>query len=285
MLHLSRNKEGMKTIIGIFLLAIGSVYGQESTIDVPAKNIVKKGSFYAYWGWNRSLYSSSDIHFKGNNYDFTLTQITAKDRQSKFAFSTYFQTITIPQYNLRIGYFLNDKYDISFGADHMKYVMVGNQFSTITGNINTGSDFDGVYEGNKIAINPSFLQFEHTDGLNYLNAEIRRNDKIISYKKLKINVIEGIGAGVVVPRSNVTLLNYVRYDQFHLAGFGLGAVLGLNFQFWDRYFIQFEEKVGYINLPDIRTTMHEEDRASQDFTWLQANFSVGVNFNYKKKIK
>jgi len=163
--------------------------------------------------------------------------------------------------------------------------MVGEQFSTITGEINTGSDYDGIYNTNKITINPKFLQFEHTDGLNYLNTEIRRNDNIFKFKNFKLNVIEGIGGGVVVPRSNVTLLNYVRYDQFHLAGYGIGAVLGLNFQFWDRFFIQFEEKVGYINLPDIRTTMHEEDRASQDFTWLQGNFSVGVNFNYKRKVK
>jgi len=91
----------MKKIIGIFLLTIGSIQAQEVN-TTPTKTIIKKGSFYAYWGWNRSLYSKSDIHFKGNNYDFTLTNIEARDRQSKFAFSTYFQTVTIPQYNLRI---------------------------------------------------------------------------------------------------------------------------------------------------------------------------------------
>jgi hypothetical protein len=273
----------MKKLVGIFLLATGCLFGQDA--NLPTKNIIKKGSFYAYWGWNRATYSKSDIHFKGTNYDFTLNDVIARDRQSKFAFSTYFATVTIPQYNFRIGYFLNDKYDISFGADHMKYVMVGHQMNTINGYINTGSTYDGTYNDQLFYVNPKFLLFEHTDGLNYLNTEIRRNDNIFKYKNFKLNVIEGFGGGVIVPRTNTTLMNYARYDQFHLAGYGLGAVLGLNFQFWERYFIQFEEKVGYINMPDIRTTMHEEDKASQSFTWLQANFTFGVNFNYKRKVK
>ena len=31
--------------------------------------------------------------------------------------------MTIPQTNLRIGYFITDNYNISIGFDHMKYVM------------------------------------------------------------------------------------------------------------------------------------------------------------------
>ena len=81
------------------------------------------------------MYSNSDISFKGNNYDFTLFDVEAMDRQSKFDLGLYLNpgTITIPQYNLRIGYYLNDKYDISIGVDHMKYVMRAWQASTIDG--------------------------------------------------------------------------------------------------------------------------------------------------------
>lgn len=37
--------------------------------------------------------------------------------------------MTIPQYNLRFGYYLNEKYQITLGVDHMKYVMKAFQSS------------------------------------------------------------------------------------------------------------------------------------------------------------
>jgi hypothetical protein len=52
--------------------------------------------------------------------------------------------MTIPQTNFRIGYFINDHYSIALGVDHMKYVMAQNQVANITGNINTGTPFDGL---------------------------------------------------------------------------------------------------------------------------------------------
>ena len=103
----------------------------------------RKGSFYFYWGWNKSAYTKSDITFTGNDYNFTLYDVVADDRQSPLSANIYLNpaNITIPQYNMRIGYFFNDKYNISFGVDHMKYVMRSNQdpnlaqWATISGTI------------------------------------------------------------------------------------------------------------------------------------------------------
>ena len=260
----------MKKLLFLCLLISTFSFSQDTLVKRTSKN---KGTFFVYWGWNRGAYTNSDIHFQGTNYDFTLQDVQAKDRQSPFAFDTYFKNITIPQYNLRIGYFLTEKYSISFGVDHMKYVMVSTQNTTIDGNI-----YETKYSKSPFLIDTNFLRFEHTDGLNYLNLEVRRQDKLYQYKKISINFIEGVGAGILLPRTNTTLLNYPRYDQFHLAGFGLGAMVGLNVEFWNRFFIQAEGKTGYINMPDIRTTMHEEDKASQQFGWIQGNVVFGVRF-------
>lgn len=77
----------------------------------------RKGKITILCGWNRGWYSNSDIHFTGENYDFTLDNVIAKDRQTKFDPSIYFHPkwITIPQTNLRIGYFIKDNYEISIG--------------------------------------------------------------------------------------------------------------------------------------------------------------------------
>ena len=74
----------------------------------------------------------------------------------------------------------------------------------------------------------TFLKFEHTDGLNYINLDLRRQHEISAFKNVSINLIEGIGGGVIIPKSNVTLINNERYDEFHFAGFGLNGIFGLN---------------------------------------------------------
>ncbi len=79
----------------------------------------KKGTFYAFWGWNRAAYSNSDIHFKGNDYDFTLYRVKAHDRPTPFSYHNYFQIdrITIPpQTNFKIGYFFKDNMAINIGG-------------------------------------------------------------------------------------------------------------------------------------------------------------------------
>lgn len=252
------------------------------------KNLThKKGDLSIYWGWNGSNYTNSDIHFSGNNYNFTLNDVVALDRQSAFDPAIYFNpaNMTIPQYNLRIGYFIHDKYQLSIGADHMKYVMRNYQDVTINGEINVGSGYDGTYSGETINLKPNFLLFEHTDGLNYENIELRRFDEIIQKKNFSLSLNEGIGAGVMIPKTNTTLLNNQRYDEFHLAGYGLSLVGSLNFTFYKHFFIQSELKGGFIHMPDIRTTMNSSDKASQHFFFAQYNVVFGFRMNLLKETK
>ncbi len=276
----------MKYIIGIaiFLLTFNDAFAQNQ------ENLTshRKGDFYLYWGWNWSWYNKSDIHFEGENYDFTLEKVRAKDRQSPFDWGTYFNpsTATIPQYNVRIGYFISDKYNISIGTDHMKYVAQQGQTVKITGTIaDTGTEYDGIYDNEDITIQEGFLQYEHTDGLNYPNIELRRLDELASFNKVSVNLIEGFGIGVLLPRTNATLLNNQRYDEFHLSGYGMAAVLGINVSVGKTFFFQSEWKGGFINMPDIRTTSSELDQASQKFFFSQLNIIFGATLKSKKHKK
>lgn len=259
-----------------------------SQVTKKPKRFVKeqKGNFYFYWGWNRDAYSKSNINFSGTDYNFTLNEVSATDRQSPFDPKVYFglNKFTIPQYNFRMGYYLNNHYQLSFGADHMKYVMKTNQVSTIDGYItNTGTSFDGTYNQETFVISPSFLLFEHTDGLNYLNIEMRRSDILLNKKHFQISMNEGIGIGVLLPRTNTTLLNNPRYDEFHLSGYGFGGVAAINLTFFSYFFIQSELKGGLFTMPDIRTTMNPADRAAQNFWWTQYNIVFGLQFPLLKK--
>jgi len=165
----------------------------------------QKGKLYVYWGWNRGWYTTSDISFRGTDYDFNLNQVVAKDRQTPFSLNAYLNPtlITIPQYNFRIGYFISKNYDISFGVDHMKYVVQSDQTVKISGYISsTETEYDGEYDNDDIIIEEGFLNFEHTDGLNFLNVEFRRFDNIFDFNKVKINLTEGFGLGALMPKTN-----------------------------------------------------------------------------------
>ncbi len=250
-----------------------------------------KGRFFAYWGWNRALYSNSDIHFTGEDYDFTLLGVHARDRQSTFGLNPYFNpgVITIPQTNLRLGYYFNEKWSISAADDHMKYVMVKNQTALIDGYIsNSGTVYDGEYEKEHLLLSPDFLKYEHTDGLNYLNIELRRHEELFNLRdlnKITFNGFVGAGLGIMLPKTNATLLANERNDEFHLSGWGSGLVVGFDVTFWQVIFLQLETKGGYISMPDIRTTQFEADKASQNFFYWQSLFCFGGKFGFGKNEK
>lgn len=283
-------KNQILRIVLVFSLILATVELSFGQFQFVKDNYYRKGNFFVYWGWNRAAYTTSDIHFKGNDYDFTLHDVVAKDRQSPFTAKLYFtpNTITIPQYNFRLGYFFHDKYNISIGADHMKYVMQqydGSSYQNvkIDGEIHNGTVYDGVYTNDTIYLSEDFLKFEHTDGLNYENIEVRRFDVLFSRKQFQFATNEGFGIGALIPRTNTTLMNNARYDEFHLAGYGISTVLSLNATFFKYFFVQMEWKGGFIHMPDIRTTMHKYDKASQHFWFSQYNVVFGANFRIPSK--
>ena len=283
-------------IIYILITCTTNCYSQEKQIGTtPLENkfkTQKKGKFYFYWGWNKAQYSYSDIRFKGDNYNFTLFDVAAQDRQTSWDPSVYLNpgNMTIPQTVARVGYYFHDNWNLSLGVDHMKYVMVRNQLATIDGYIdlqNSFTQFNGIYDNEQLMISEDFLQFEHTDGLNYINIEISRIDNLGEFfkwdsKKVQLNILESIGTGVLYPKTNSTLLSKERYDDFHFSGFGVSLKGGINLTLFDHFFIQAEIKSGYINMSDIRTTTSNADSASQDFLFFQRNISFGYIFQLIK---
>lgn len=267
--------------LALYFFCIVSGFSQEGMKITP---IDRTGHLFIYWGWNWDAYSTSNITFKGDQYNFTLDHVAALQKPKAFSLENYFNpsVATIPQYNFRIGYFFNPHYAITIGTDHMKYVVTNDQVVSISGMIdNSGTAYDGTYEDDKIKITEDFLQFEHTDGLNYVNSDIRRFDQLFDLNAVKVNLVTGLGAGVLIPKTNTTLLSMDRYDEFHLSGFGVNGMVGINVSFFKHFFFQSEFKTGYINMPDIRTTASESDKASQDFMFYQLNFVFGATLFLK----
>nr|WP_317618261.1 hypothetical protein [Paenimyroides aestuarii] len=213
------------------------LFAQEVTANQYTAN--NKGKIFIYWGANRGYYSSSDIHFQGEDYNFTVLNAKAHDKPKGWHIDYINPTrMTIPETNFRIGYYITDKYSISAGFDHMKYVMTQNQEAVITGYYPNQGSYGEVLENGKTKLTDDFLQFEHTDGLNYINAEVARTEDISKFlgiratDKIQFNAIAGLGAGFLYPKTNAKLFGRPRYDQFKIAGYGISAKGALNLTFF-----------------------------------------------------
>ncbi|MFV5696207.1 hypothetical protein ACM55G_12320 [Flavobacterium sp. LB3P122] len=279
----------MKNIIlySAFLIMCSSIntFAQEQIKLQDKYTAHNKGKFFVSWGGNRDNYSKSDVTFRGKDYNFTLDNMVAHDKPKGWHVDYINPSkMTIPQTNFRMGYFINDHYSIAIGVDHMKYVMTQDQTLNMTGTITGNPPYNGVYNNTPTVMTESFLLYEHTDGLNYVNSEFSRHDdisslfKIRNTDKIQINLTEGGGIGLLYPKTNTTLLGKPRHDDFHISGYGTSLKAGLNITFFKHFYVQGELKGGYINMQDIRTTQSTEDSASQDFFFLQRIIAFGGIF-------
>ncbi|WP_130734609.1 hypothetical protein [Flavobacterium sp. J27] len=278
-------KQSFLMVVLSFCVFSQYTFSQE-TVEMPEKYTShNKGKFFIFWGGNRESFSKSDIHFTGSNYDFTLYDVEAHDKPKGWHVD-YVNPgrMTIPQTNLRIGYFINDHYNISIGVDHMKYVMDQDKRVRYSGYYPNPGSYNENPNNNELTLDSKFLEFEHTDGLNYIHTEFSRVDDLSKYigitntDKFQINVTEGLGAGFLFPKTNSTLLMKDNNDAFHVAGYGISAKAGLNFTFFKHFFIQTELKGGFINMNDIRTSKDPVDKASQKFWFFQRIIALGGIF-------
>ncbi|MGB1219331.1 MAG: hypothetical protein ACPG4W_06110 [Flavobacteriales bacterium] len=267
--------------ISVFGLAQAS-FGQE---------LSRKGHFNVYWGWNRSQYTKSDIHFSGDNYDFTLNDVLAHDRQTKFGLNPYFHPgyVSLPQTNAHIGYFIDDHYELALSLEHMKYVMDQYQRVEIDGEIWGNSVFAGVYEQEEIQLIRNFMKYEHTDGLNYINLELNRQDLLADIQvglkhPFKLYSTLGLAGGFMLPRTNATVLGGKRYDDFHVSGYGISSKIGLQVHYKNIFF-QTDIKGGFIDMNDIRINENKNAKAKQHFGFVQYMIAFGYEFSIKSKAK
>lgn len=277
-------------LLGILLPSLG--------FSQAKKPYSRKGQGFIYWGYNRSTYAKSDIRFVGQGYDFTLHDVVAKDAPTPFGKEYYDPALfSIPQFNFRGGYFFNDHWAISIGWDHMKYVMVNDQQSTISGTISAqvsnpaiqvNPAYVGTFDRKPIQVNSSdFLTFEHTDGFNFASVDIERFDRIWKAKNdiQGLDWLVGASIGAIVPRSDVRLFTVGKNNYWNVAGYGMALKAGLQFDISRRIFLRNDIKGGFARLNDIRTTGRDGDYAQQSIWYLEDYFVLGVTIGGGKKNK
>ncbi len=279
-----------KITLGVFLLSSLIGFGQGQNYSYKKKFGTQKNTMYFYWGYNRAAFTKSDINFYGPNYNFTLLNAKASDRPSR-EFSTYVNltTISVPQFNIRLGWYYKHRWDVSIGYDHMKYVMDDNQTLYINGVIEgtNNSELSGTYTNSdgKIPIRPQDLHYENTNGLNYISIQL--NNTAPLYKtnnnKFVIQRRAGGGIGPVVTQTDFNWDGNIYNSEFKLAGYGISLNAGVRFDFFNRFFFMSNWSAGMIHLPKNSTIQYQDHYAKQKFVYGQWELVGGVLWYLRTK--
>lgn len=250
------------------------------------KNSMAQGTGYAYWGYNRSAYTKSNLRIESSSYDFTLNGVKATDRPStKIGEYVSFNKITVPQFNLRVGYNFKNYWNVSLGYDHMKYVMVHGPNYQLIGNtdagFNTTQPLNGYYSSVNTVTEEEVFHYENSNGMNYIRAELSRVRNLIRNRAdtYTMTWIWGLSSGVILSFNDFTYNGTKTMSTSSLSGIAGSFHTGMRFEFWKHIFLQANTSAGYIVQHFVKIRPDEYDTfARQRFAYLEGNIVLGCLF-------
>ncbi len=270
----------MRVII-LFSLMLYSEYYCSQVME--SKVSFAKGTLYGYWGYNRSSYSKSNMHFIGSGYDFTLKGVVAHDNPEKFDPMVYFhpEKLTIPQFNVRLGYYFKDNWALSFGYDHMKYLIADRNHVFLNGFISPGIDsvWSGSYTGEEMITNRDEFHYENSDGLNYLRFELTYTNQIFKPRNkdwFALSTNTGFSIGALLSYNDFTFAGESHSRTISLSGYGLSSHLGLRFEFFKYFFIQPNFGFGFHHQLKVRNRPNDSSAYTRHaYGYYELDFLIG----------
>ncbi|AKD57751.1 hypothetical protein [Spirosoma radiotolerans] len=234
------------------------------------------GSLYFTWGYNRDWYTKSTIHFRNtttDNYDFTFIKAKAHDRPDLHDFYKL-NNLTVPQYDMNIGYFFNDKHDlgIELSWDHLKYIVTDDQIIHVQGQIR-GHQID-----KDTLVTPDFVHLQHTNGNNYLMLNLVKRQKLWHSKYLDLSGIGKVGAGPLISYTISTVLGNNDEGYFHYHGVVAALSAGLKLDLFKYFFLQTNLQGAWVDYTNTKLGADHQGLATHHFYSLQYIYAFGFNY-------
>ncbi|MFA7272423.1 MAG: hypothetical protein WC044_01065 [Crocinitomicaceae bacterium] len=280
--------------LGLAIVALSiSFIGQAQS--GKKKESTAKGTIFVYWGYNRTHYTKSNLRCVGPGYDFTLAGAKAIDRPEPLSAKMYLSLdhITVPQFNLRIGYYFKKNWAWSIGYDHFKYVFNDQNHVSLSGHIDPGvdtlSNWSGTYNGTPVITDYKNFHYENTNGMNYIRAELMRSFNL--YKggregKFKVTGNLGLSTGIIMSVNDFNFAGTFDRVTYSISGFGVSASSGLRLEFFKHLFLQGNLNTGFVNQMHVRTRPNDPSSyAKQKLGFLEYNCVLGGLFYIKPKKK
>ena len=259
----------------IFLILLSSLF---FTAAAQKKGKLLSG-MYLQWGYNTEWYTKSNIHFNsvvdGVPHNFTIYKARAHDRSDMDAIVKNPLQISIPQYNYRLGFYLNKKHSkaIEINFDHTKYIVYNNQVVRAKGNIgNNYFDKDTSFTFNQV-------HFEHTNGANFYHINyVRQYELKRNAKRPVFTALWKAGGGIMIPKTDITLSNKRVDNRFVVAGYCFGAEGGARWYMSRKLFFEGTAKAGFANYTNALGAGN--GRVNHSFGYFELIGTIGYDINF-----
>lgn len=236
---------------------------------------------YIQWGYNTEWYTRSNLHFKGSvngiPHDFTAYNVKGVDQNDFDAIAKKPWEVSVPQYNYRIGFYLNQRKTkaIEFNFDHTKYIVGDNQRVRVKGYVG-----DQHFDNDTTVTRENLFHFEHTNGANFyhinyvqfwpLNKTNRRAGYFVPMLK--------VGAGFMIPKTDVTMFGKRLDNRFHLAGYMASGEGGIKYYISHTWFLEGTAKTGYAKYTNALTV--DGGKATHSFGYGELIMTIGYDINW-----
>lgn len=209
----------------------------------------------------------------------------AHDNPAPFEPRVYFNpnTLTVPQFNTRIGYYFRDHYALSIGYDHMKYIFADQNQVLLSGTINPGVDtinnWSGTYNNEPIVTDRNSLHYENSDGLNYIRLELTRTDLLFKAGRgdwFGVSSNLGVATGGILSFNDFTFAGQKDVRTISLSGYGISGHASLRLEFWKHLFIQSGFGGGFHHQVHVHTRPDDDAAyANQKYGYIETNTVLG----------
>jgi len=234
---------------------------------------------YLQWGYNKEWYTKSTIHFKGAvngiHHDFVIYHAKAHDRNDMDGLYKKPIEISVPQYNYRVGFYLNASHTkaLEINFDHTKYIVYDNQLLHAKGFIgNNAFDTDTAFTASQ-------MHFEHTNGANFYHINYVRQYNLKSRKNRSfITALWKAGAGILIPKTDVTLFGKRLDNRFHIAGYCVGGEGGARIYVSKHFFFEGTAKTGFVDYANALTV--DGGSAKHHFGYFEVIGLVGYDIKF-----
>lgn len=259
---------------GLVLLSLTSFSQQKST---QKKQLLH--GVYLQWGYNTEWYTRSNIHFRsvvnGVDHNFKVMKARAHDRNDMDAIFKTPLEISVPQYNYRVGVYLNAKHTraIEINYDHSKYIVYDNQRLRAKGYIgNNHFDKDTSFTGSE-------MHFEHTNGANFYHLNyVQQHVLKTNGKRPVFTAVWKAGGGVLIPKTDVTLSGKRVDNRFHVAGYCFSAEGGARWYPFSHLFVEGTGKLGFAHYTN--SLAAGNGRVSHAFGYFELIGTVGYDIHF-----
>jgi hypothetical protein len=216
------------------------IVSQQNATKTPAPKPGRE--YFISWGYNGDRYSSSDLHISqpslGN--DFTLVSVQARD--SKAWTELFNHSLFVPQYNIRGGMFLNEKWGFEIALDHFKWIVRQDQSVRVTGTLNNAP------VDSRLTLTTDVLKYQLNNGANPVFFNVLRRVRLRGEPTHtgSMFILGKAGGGFAVPHTENTLFgqpNDKGFQPFH--GWDLDAAAAFRIHVFKPVYVELEEKLLY----------------------------------------